>query len=256
MQIQNTETSYSLSRTTRDLSAQGAPKTISEVWKEQGFDSQPVKVDISKEGLNAYKERFQKDDSDRDFKSLNLRLMPGEMAWGNEGWPDIDEFLGWGTMWKMMDGKVPRDNRDIFTPVKDKASALMSAYKETYAEIVKGYEDGTRARYVVDMDTDELYRKATMEEDLAYLRKEFEERAASLERDHISACQERKMLADASMNGFPYGSSIRDVLKYGLLYRNMQDEEKITGVKRGLLEAADAFESRYKADGKQGAAAL
>lgn len=173
--------------------------------------------------------------------------MPGEMAWGNEGWPDIDEFLGWGTLWKMMDGKAPRDFRDIHTPVKDKASALLNAYKETYAEIVKGYEDGTRVRYVVDMDTEELYRKATLEEDLAYLRQEFEERASRLEKDHEIACRDRKALADAYMDGFPYGTSLRDVLKYGMLYRNMKDEEKITDIKQGLLEAADAFVRQYQA---------
>ncbi len=248
MQIQNVEASCSLSRTATDISAQGAPKTIAEAWREQGFDGPPVKVDISKEGMRAYKELFRKEDPMEDFKSLNLRLMPGEMAWGNEGWPDIDEFLGWGTMWKMMDGKVPRDNRDIFTPVKDKASALLNAYKQTYAEIVKGYADGTRTRYVVDMGTEALYRRATMEEDLAYLREEFEERASSLEKNHLRACRDRKVLADAYMDGFPYGSSIRDVLKYGILYRNMKDEEKIVDIKQGLLEAADAFEGQYAAN--------
>ena len=47
------------------------------------------------------------------------------------------------------------------------------------------------------MDSEELYRKATMEEDLEYLRIEFEERAASLEfppcyrRDGLYQCVER-----------------------------------------------------------------
>lgn len=75
---------------------------------------------------------------------------------------------------------APAPSSDIYTPIKDKASALLNAYQETHTEIVKGYEDGTRVQYVVDMDTEELYRKATME-------------------------------------GFPYGSSMRDVLKYSIL---------------------------------------
>ena len=54
-------------------------------------------------------------------------------------------------------------------------------------------------------------------------------------------------MAEATMEGFPYGSSMRDVLKYGILYRNMKDDEKITGIKQGLLEAADAFVRQYKA---------
>lgn len=50
MQIQNLENTASLSRTYTDISAQGTPKTVSEAQKEQGFDSLPVKVDISQEG--------------------------------------------------------------------------------------------------------------------------------------------------------------------------------------------------------------
>ena len=48
------------------------------------------------------------------------------------------------------------------------------------------------------------------------------------------------------MDGFPYGSSIRDVLKYGILYRNMKDEENIVDIRKKLIDAASLFVSQYK----------
>lgn len=248
MQIHNIDQSNSLSRGCTDISAHGAPKSISEVLKEQGLENIPIKVDISAEGREAYKQMFQH--KEQEFKSLNLRLMPGEdMSWGNEGWPDIEEFLGWGTSGKMMNDKIPGNYYDAFVSVKDKAAALLKGYAETYDEIMKGYENGTRVRYVVDMDTDELYRTATKEEDLAYLRKEYESRVLVLEKMHKSDCRTREALASSAMDGFPYVSSIRNVLKYGILYRNMKDEENIVNVKQKLMDAAAAFVSQYKESG-------
>ncbi len=244
-QINNVNPSDSLSRSCIDIFAQGSPKKISEVLSEQGLADCPIKVDISEEGLNAYKQMYQNDNK-KEFKSLNLRLMPGEMSWGNEGWPDIEEFLGWGTLWKMMDDRMPQNYHSAFVSIKDKAAALLKGYAEKYDEIIKGYEDGTRVRYVVDMDTEDLYRKATMEEDLEYLRIEFEERAASLELIHKRDCKVREVHAKSTMDGFPYGSSMRDVLKYGTLYRNMKDEENIVDIKKKLIDAASSFVSRYK----------
>lgn len=248
MQINNVDPSYSLSRGCTDIFAQGSPKRISEVLSEQGFSDSPIKVEISREGQDAYKQMFQHDNQ-KDFKSLNLRLMPGEMSWGNEGWPDIEEFLGWGTSWKMMDDKIPQNYNSVFVSIKDKAAALLKGYAERYDEIIKGYEAGTRVRYVVDMDSEELYRKATMEEDLEYLRIEFEERAASLELMHKRDCMFREVHASSTMDGFPYGSSIRDVLKYGTLYRSMKDEENIVDIRKKLIDAASSFVSQYKESG-------
>ncbi len=248
MQTNNVESSYSLAGGCIDIFAQGSPKKVSEVLKEQGLAECPVKVEISREGLDAYKQMFQHDNQE-DFKSLNLRLMPGEMAWGNEGWPDIDEFLGWGTSWKMMADKMPQNYNDIFVSVKDKAAALLKGYAERYDEIVKGYENGTRVRYVVDMDTESLYRKATLEEDLEYLRTEFEERAGSLEAANKRDCKFREAHAKSTMDGFPYGSSIREVLRYGTLYRSMKDEENITDIRQKLVDAASLFVSQYRESG-------
>lgn len=245
MQINNVESPCSLSRGCTDIFAQGSPKRISEVLREQGFSDCPVKVDISREGQNAYKQMFQHDNQ-KDFKSLNLRLMPGEMSWGNEGWPDIEEFLGWGTLWNMMDDKIPQNYHSAFVSVKDKAAALLKGYAERYDEIIKGHENGTRVRYVVDMDTENLYRKATLEEDLQYLKTEFEERAGSLELANKRDCKIREVHAKSTMDGFPYGSSMRDVLKYGILYRNMKDEEEIVDIKKKLVDAASLFVSQYR----------
>ena len=61
MQIQNIDSPCSLASAMVDISSQGKPRTISGEWKEQGWDSPAVKVDISAESLSAYKETFQRD---------------------------------------------------------------------------------------------------------------------------------------------------------------------------------------------------
>lgn len=215
---------------------QGSPKKISDVWKEQG-----------PKGLNAYKQMFQHDDQDLYSKNVIVRLIPGGgMAWENEDWPDMEDFLGWGRRWKMMDDKIPDNYYDPFVSIRDKAAALLKGYAERYDEIVKGYENGTRVKYVVDKSTEELYRTATMEEDLEYLWEEFESRASSLEKLHQYDCRDREVCASSSMDGFPYGSSLRKALRYGILYRSMKDEENIVNVKQKLIDAASLFVSQYK----------
>jgi len=246
MQVSGAEASYTLSRSCTDIFAQGAPKQVSDVLKEKGLDLQVVKVDISEEGLSAYKEMYKNSGQDRNFKNLNLRIFPGEMAWGNEGWPDIKEFLNCGYTDQMMTGKVPQAYFDRYVSIKDKASMLMSAYAVTYDEIVRGYENGTREKYVVDMETDELYRKVTMEEDLDYLNKEFERRASSLEKRHKADCEIRRMSAECAKGGFLHGMSLREVLRSTIYYERLKDEENITGIKQKMLDAAAVFAGQYE----------
>lgn len=247
MQINDTVSSYTLSKTTTDIFEQGSPKRISDVWKEQGLEYDSLKVNISEEGLSAYKQMFQHDVQEQDSQNVIVRLIPGGgMEWGNEDWPDMEDFLGWGRRWKMMDDKIPNNYYDPFVSVRDKAAALLKGYAERYDEIVKGYENGTRIKYVVDKSTEELYRTATMEEDLEYLWEEFESRVSSLEKLHQYDCRDREAHAISSMDGFPYGASLKDVMKYGILYRSMKDEENIVNVKQKLIEAASLFVNQYK----------
>ena len=57
----------------------------------------------------------------------------------------------------------------------DAVSNMLKAYASLYDEIVKGYEAGTRETYVEDKNSEDGYRKLTMEEELAELDKAYED---------------------------------------------------------------------------------
>lgn len=248
MRIPNADASCTLARACKDIFAQGTPQKVSEVLK--GQDTPPVQVDISEEGWKAYKEKFQQNPQMQEFKGLNIRLLPGEMECLNEGWPDIEEFLNCGTNEKMMRGKIPQAYHDPFVSVIDKMSMLLKTYAEAYDGIVKEYQNGTREKYIIDMEAEGLYRKATMEEDLEYLRKELESRAGGLEKyDHKYDCLIRELMAGSAMKGFLAGTSLRDVLKSSIYYESMKDEENIVNIKQSIMKAASDFVNQYNGSG-------
>ncbi len=55
----------------------------------------------------------------------------------------------------------------------DEAEDYVRAYGNLYDEIVQGYKNGTRERYVEDETSEKGYRKTTMEEELKGLDKAF-----------------------------------------------------------------------------------
>lgn len=55
----------------------------------------------------------------------------------------------------------------------DKPSDIFKAYTKLYDEIVRGYQDGTRENYIADADAEYGWRKATLEDELAFLDEDF-----------------------------------------------------------------------------------
>ena len=61
--------------------------------------------------------------------------------------------------------------------LSNKAEDYVRAYGNLYDEIVQGYQNGTRERYVEDDASETGYRKMTMEEELNELDKAFQRAA-------------------------------------------------------------------------------
>jgi len=216
-----------------------------------------VKLEISKEALEAYKQMYQPDYEERNRKTLHIRLMPDGMSFGDEDWPDIDDFLNVGNQiagmrGHMMYGKLPQDYFDSLVSIKDKASMLLKVYADTYNDIVEGYENGTREKYVVDMKAEDLYRKVTMEEELGYLREELETQARDLEITHKYDCKVRADMAVSYMDEILSGG-LRKALRYNMAYHQLKEEEKIANIKQSMLDAAAVFVNRHKEFGFQSA---
>ena len=132
---------------------------------EIGKDIQPIKVDISPEGLRAllaskypnqistktwneqYETRFEYQEitSFRDRLSLDM-------------YEKVESF----------------HSADEIT-LSAKREALMESFKSIADEISSGYEDGTRIRYVEDEESEDGYRRLSKEEELAVLQQDFDD---------------------------------------------------------------------------------
>lgn len=245
----NTGLSYGLSKVWTDSSTDG-PRKAADVLKEMGYDidKMPIKLDISEEGLSAYKHMAQNSDSDMKVYKI---CVPCEQPpeFGGEGWPEKEDFLGQGFAYRMIRRKYPPSYHfDAYVPIQDKASALLNSYKKCYDEIVKGYENGTREKYVLDNNTEKGYRKATMEEDLEDLRKAFEGLSDVLERYvHKTDYWIREQVASSAEKRLADGTTtLGNAVKSKMLYERMKGDEKIENIKQKLVEAGSLFVSQYK----------
>ncbi|MDE7444256.1 MAG: hypothetical protein K2N15_00900 [Lachnospiraceae bacterium] len=72
--------------------------------------------------------------------------------------------------------KAQRDSSTAYG-LSDKTADYVKAYGNLYDEIVQGYQNGTRERYVEDETSETGYRKMTMEEELNGLDKAFQKAA-------------------------------------------------------------------------------
>lgn len=242
----------SLTWSPQDIFEKGkaAPDTVQDALQKAGI-SQPIKVDISKEGMDRYKEKYRQSGQDRDFKSLNICLTPEGMVFGNEDWPDRKDFIDVGDarpeklLHKGMDLQKWYDD---WISVKDKASMLFSAYTKAYEEIVKGYESGTRTKYQIDMGAKDLYRAVTMEEELAALEERYAARVANLEELNKLSCSALKGIAvqytEWAERGFLV--SREEAAEKTARYRELKGEEEITDIRTRMMSAMYAFQSQYR----------
>lgn len=63
---------------------------------------------------------------------------------------------------------MERDGKDHYT-LSEKSSQLLEAYASIYDDVMKGYKDGTRTIYIEDKNSDQGYRKKTLEEEISGL---------------------------------------------------------------------------------------
>ena len=59
--------------------------------------------------------------------------------------------------------------------VEEKGKTVFNAFKEMTDEIISGYENGTRVRFVEDKNSEDGYRRLTMEDELSILQDEYDE---------------------------------------------------------------------------------
>ena len=133
-----------------------------------------VKVSISQEGIESYRKQIrEKGTSGRviakgDKESIIRQAKQAASAlsanaYGGELAGEMEKLEGQRT------GSV--------YGIADKMEDSVRAYGNLYDEIVQGYRDGTRERYVEDENSETGFRKMTMEEELRGLDRAFQKMA-------------------------------------------------------------------------------
>ena len=248
------QASNSLSYGWTPISAKGAPRTIAEALKEQGYDIEkmPIKVDISREAIEKYRQMLQSNKQESSIKIVYGQQQPPKdpVTYGENGCPEKEDFVAQLDYHKMINGKINQNDYyfNAYVSMKDKVSMLLEAYGKSYDEIVRGYENGTRERYIIDMDAEGHYRKATMEEELDLLQKELEGEADTLEKYILKTDQFiRRVDAKYADKWVAMGiSSLGEAAKAKSFYEHMKDEEKLTDLKQKLMDAANLFIRQYQ----------
>lgn len=137
-----------------------------------------VKISISQEGIESYRRKFNesgvngangkvivkegKDSIIRQAKQATNALLANN--YGNELAKETEKLKGQRT-----------DNSTY--SYSNMAEDYVRAYGNLYDEIVQGYQNGTRERYVEDETSETGYRQMTMEEELNGLDKAFQKAA-------------------------------------------------------------------------------
>lgn len=140
-----------------------------------------VKVSISQEGIENYRKQIRergmngggkvivkadKDSIIRQAKQATNALLANN--YGNELAKETDKLKG---------QRTGGSSYSLSNRVEDS----VRAYGNLYDEIVQGYQNGTRERYVEDKSSETGYRKMTMEEELEGLDKAFQRAADGTE---------------------------------------------------------------------------
>ena len=83
----------------------------------------------------------------------------------------------------------------------NKAEDYARAYRNLYDEIVQGYQNGTRERYVEDKASETGYRKMTMEEEINGLDKAFQRAADQIDTEEMISGELKRLLSKAGRKG-------------------------------------------------------
>lgn len=132
-------------------------KNIKVSDKIEQLKQNPVQVDISKEGMEQYRNTIQQSDPVDE----ELHIIHPQMSYEME-----------------LSSKMNQINSSkTNNTVEDRANSMVEAYASLYAEIVQGYENGTRVRYAQSGED----RVLTKEEDLAELDATYKNQTESFE---------------------------------------------------------------------------
>lgn len=134
---------------------------------EIGKNKPVVKVNISEEGLRALH-------GSKLPGSIDIKAEQERIRYASDHQPTESYYTRMSReMNNALEQKREENNGNL--TIEDRENALMSSFQSIADEIVRGYENGTRVRFVEVPDSEDGYRKLTKEDELEILQKEFDD---------------------------------------------------------------------------------
>lgn len=134
---------------------------------EIGKNNPVVKVNISEEGLRAlHGSKFP--------GSIDIKAEQERIRYASDHQPTESYYTRMSReMNNALEQKRAENNGNL--TIEDRENAIMNSFKSIADEIVSGYDNGTRIRFVEDSDSEDGYRRLTKEDELEILQKEFDD---------------------------------------------------------------------------------
>lgn len=203
-----------------------------------------VKISISQEGMKSYRKKLHesgmngegkvivkadKDSIIKQAKQATNALLANN--YGNELAKETETLKG------------QRKSDDTYS-LSNKAEDYVRAFGNLYDEIVQGYQNGTRERYVEDKTSEIGYRKMTMEEELNGLDKAFQRVVDGADVKEMITGKFQRLFSKA---GGGKQTSFTDANKKPQATDN--DAEETVGQK--MKKLAEAWKDAYKTSGSK-----
>ena len=202
--------------------------------------AEAVKVSISQEGIENYRKQLR----ERGMNGANGKviakgekdavIMRAKQATSTLSANDYASELAKATE-KL---KEQRNGGSAYS-LSDRAEDFVRAYGNLYDEIVQGYQDGTRERYVEDETSETGYRKLTMEEELEGLDKAFQKAADGTDVKEMIAGEFKRLSAKAGSKQTSFSDSDKKT----------DTAEETIGQK--MKKLAQAWKDAYKDSGSK-----
>ena len=134
---------------------------------EIGKNNPVVKVNISEEGLRALH-------GSKLPGSIDIKAEQERIRYASDHQPTESYYTRMSReMNNALEQKRAENNGNL--TIEDRENAIMNSFKSIADEIVSGYDNGTRIRFVEDSDSEDGYRRLTKEDELEILQKEFDD---------------------------------------------------------------------------------
>lgn len=200
-------------------------KQKTDIWKNQKekniSERSPVQVSISNEGMEQYRSTLAQKETVEEGKECHALV--------NHGWELSSKV-----------NEINRSKKDL--SVKGQADSILEAYASLYADILQGYEDGTRVVYGESGEN----RPLTKEEDLARLSEAYESHVKAFDK-FLRVEQENQRVLENTIRNTVWGRTSSRAQAY--LSRVDEKKEKPEyipdNVSKPMLEAGKSFLEKF-----------